>query len=102
MSPARLARLVAMETLLMSGLGLALGVLLGALLTVYLSYAGFSYPGMDEMAARFNMSALMYPQVSPLSLLWGPLTVFCGALLASVYPALRLLRLQPVAAMRAA
>ncbi|MEH6634330.1 MAG: FtsX-like permease family protein [Halioglobus sp.] len=102
MSPARLARLVAMETLLMSGLGLALGVLLGALLTVYLSYAGFSYPGMDEMAARFNMSALMYPQVSPLSLLWGPLTVFCGALLAAVYPALRLLRLQPVAAMRAA
>jgi len=33
--------------------------------------------------------------------LWGPLLVFLGALLAAVYPALRLLSLQPVAAMRA-
>jgi putative ABC transport system permease protein len=102
MGPARLARLVAMETLLMSCLGLGLGILLGALLTVYLSYAGFSYPGMEEMAARFNMSERMYPQVSLLSLTWGPLTVFLGAMLAAVYPALRLFRLEPVAAMRAA
>ncbi len=101
MSPSRLARLVGMETLLMSGLGLLLGVLLGALLTGYLSVAGFTYPGMEEMAVKFNMSARMYPQVSILSLLWGPLIVFLGALLAAVYPALRLLRLQPVSAMRA-
>jgi len=101
MSPSSLARLVGMETLLMAGLGLVLGVLLGALLTGYLSVVGFTYPGMEEMAVKFNMSARMYPQVSILSLLWGPLTVFLGALLAAVYPALRLLRLQPVAAMRA-
>jgi ABC-type lipoprotein release transport system permease subunit len=101
MGPARLARLVGMESLLMSCVGLALGVLLGALLTWYLSYAGFTYPGMEEMASKFNMEARMYPQVSPLSLLWGPLTVFIGALLAALYPALRLFRLEPVAAMRA-
>jgi ABC-type lipoprotein release transport system permease subunit len=101
MKPSRLSRLVAMETLLMSCLGLILGVLLGALLTSYLSVVGFTYPGMAEMAARFNMPERMYPQVSALSLLWGPLTVFLGAMLAAVYPALRLFRLQPVAAMRA-
>lgn len=102
MGPGRLARLVGMETLLMSCLGLLLGILLGALLTLYLSYAGFAYPGMEEMASRFNMSERMYPQVSLLSLTWGPLTVFLGAMLAAVYPALRLFRLEPVAAMRAA
>jgi len=101
MSPSRLSRLVAMETLLMSCLGLVLGVLLGALLTGYLSVVGFTYPGMDEMAARFNMPERMYPRVSALSLLWGPLSVFLGAMLAAVYPALRLFRLRPVAAMRA-
>jgi putative ABC transport system permease protein len=101
MAPGRLARLVGMETLLMSALGMALGVLLGGLLTWYLSYAGFTYPGMEEAAARFNMSERMYPQVSALSLLWGPVVVFVGALLAAVYPALRLYHLQPVAAMRA-
>jgi putative ABC transport system permease protein len=99
--PGRLARLVGMETALMAGLGLALGVLLGALLTWHLSRTGITYPGMAEMAARFNMPERMYPQVSPVSLLWGPLTVCLGALLAAVYPALRLFRLQPVAAMRA-
>ena len=101
MKPSRLSRLVAMETLLLSCLGLVLGVLLGAVLTGYLSVVGFTYPGMAEMAARFNMPERMYPQVSALSLLWGPLTVFLGAMLAAVYPALRLFRLQPVAAMRA-
>jgi ABC-type lipoprotein release transport system permease subunit len=101
MRPQHLGRLVAMETLLMAALGLGLGVVLGGLLSLYLSYAGFSYPGMEEMAARFMLPERMYPQVSPLSLLAGPLVVFASAMLAAVYPALRLFRLQPVAAMRA-
>ena len=102
MRPAQLARLVGMETLLMSGLGLVLGVLLGALLTWYLSVVGFAYPGMEELGAKFNMPGRMYPEVSLLSLFWGPAVVMLGALLAAMYPALRLFRLVPVAAMRAA
>jgi len=101
MGPARLARLVGMETLLMSALGLALGILAGGLLTWYLSQAGVTYPGMEEMASKFNMPSRMYPQVSFLSLCWGPGMLFLGAMLAAVYPALRLFRMQPVAAMRA-
>ena len=101
MGPARLARLVGMETLLMSALGLAIGVALGALLTAYLSVAGFAYPGMEELGAKFNMPGRMYPEISFLSLLWGPLVVFLGALLAAIYPAMRLFRLAPVEAMRA-
>ena len=101
MRPSQLARLVGMETLLMSALGLLLGVLLGAILTVYLSQVGFAYPGMEEFGAKFNMPGRMYPEVSPLSLLWGPAVVLLGAMLAAVYPALRLFRLQPVDAMRA-
>jgi len=80
---------------------MAIGVVLGGLLALYLSYAGFYYPGMEEMAAKFNLPARMYPEVSILSLLWGPVTVFAGAMLAAIYPALRLFSLQPVAAMRA-
>lgn len=101
LKPSRLGWLVALETLLMSALGLAIGVLLGYLLTLYLSYAGFSVAGMEEMNQRFNMPARMYPEVSLLSLLWGPSVVFAGAMLATIYPSLRLLRLQPVTAMRA-
>jgi ABC-type antimicrobial peptide transport system permease subunit len=43
----------------------------------------------------------IYPEVSPVSMLIGPLAVFVGAMLAALYPALRLFRLRPVAAMQA-
>jgi len=100
MSPGRLARLVGMETLLLALLGLALGVLGGSVLSGYLAHAGFVYPGVEEMMSRFMLSGRLYPEISLLSLLGGPLAVFTGALLAALYPALRLFRLEPVAAMR--
>jgi ABC-type antimicrobial peptide transport system permease subunit len=101
LKPARLARLVMQETALMTGLGLGIGIAGGFLLTWYLSHAGFSYPGMAEMAERFYLPDRMYPALSPLSLTLGPAIVALGSLLASIYPATRLYRLSPVAAMRA-
>jgi putative ABC transport system permease protein len=99
--PGRLGRLVMLETLVMSGLGLAIGVGGGAALALYLSHAGFAYPGMEEMGAKFNMPARLFPAFTLLALFWGPSVVFLGGMLATLYPALKLLRLQPVAAMRA-
>ena len=75
---------------------------LGWLLSLYFHVNGFSYPGMEEAAARFNLHDRVYPAITPLSMLLGPLVVFLFCLLASLYPALRLFRLQPVDAMRAA
>jgi ABC-type lipoprotein release transport system permease subunit len=101
LKPSRLARLVMQETALMTGLGFGLGIAGGFLLTLYLSQVGFSYPGMAEMAERFYLPDRMYPALSPLSLTLGPAVVSLGSLLASIYPATRLYRLTPVAAMRA-
>jgi ABC-type lipoprotein release transport system permease subunit len=99
--PSRLARLVMLETGLMSLLGLTLGIALGAAITAWLSVVGFSYPGMAEMAERFNLPDRMYPAISLLSLTLGPGIVAIGGLAAAIYPALRLNLLQPVDAMRA-
>jgi ABC-type lipoprotein release transport system permease subunit len=99
--PARLGGLVITETFVMSGLGLVIGVAFGLLLTGYFSQVGFTYPGMEDMADRFNLPARMYPSISLLSTLLGPAVVFLFSLLASLYPAVRLFFLQPVAAMRA-
>jgi len=99
--PRRLGSLVVQETALMSLLGLSIGVGIGWMLAYYLSVAGFTYPGMEEMGEKFNLPAYIYPEVSLLSMLWGPSMVFLGAMLAAIYPALRLLHLQPVTAMRA-
>ncbi len=100
--PRRLASLVLLETALMALLGLLIGLLLGTAVTGYVAHTGFSYPGMQEMADKFNLSAVMFPRVSVLSVMFGPLVVFLFCLLAAIYPALKLYRLQPVAAMRAA
>jgi ABC-type lipoprotein release transport system permease subunit len=101
LGPGRLARLVAMETALLGGLGLVLGILFGTVLTLALARWGFTYPGMEEVARQFNLPARLYPRPGAAALLVGPGVVFAGALLAALYPALRLYRLQPVAAMRA-
>ena len=101
LQPARLSRLVMLETALMTALGLAIGIAVGAAITAYLSRVGFSYPGMEEMAVRFNLPDRMYPSITFLSLILGPVIVTAGSLLASLYPATRLYRLLPVEAMRA-
>jgi ABC-type lipoprotein release transport system permease subunit len=90
-----------LETGMMTALGLLLGITLGASITAYLGVVGFSYPGMEEMAVKFNLPERMYPVISPLSLTLGPAIVALGSLLAAIYPALRLNRLQPIEAMRA-
>lgn len=101
LKPSTLARLVMTETFMMASLGLALGVFIGYLITAYLSVNGFSYPGMEEMAVKFNLPDRMYPSISLLSLLLGPGIVAIGSLLAAIYPALRLYVLLPIEAMRA-
>jgi ABC-type lipoprotein release transport system permease subunit len=99
--PRRLALLVLLETFLMASLGLTIGVLLGSILSGYFAQAGFAYPGMDELAAKFNMPSVVYPSMTPLSLVLGPMVVFVFCLLAAIFPALKLYGLRPVEAMRA-
>jgi ABC-type lipoprotein release transport system permease subunit len=101
LTPGRLGRLVLLETAIMGLLGFILGALLGGIVTSWLTYHGFSYPGMDELAAKFNLPSRFYPEVSLLSLVSGPLVVFLFTVLAAFYPALRLRHLHPVEAMRA-
>ncbi len=101
MRPGRLGRLVMLETSLMGVIGLALGAIAGGIVTSWFVVNGLSIPGMEEMAANFNLPPRMYPNVNLLTLLLGPFVVFLFTLLAAVYPALRLHKLQVVAAMRA-
>ena len=78
------------------------GVDIGGAVTLWLGVSGFAYPGMEEIASKFNLPDRMYPRVTLVSLLAGPAVVMLFSLLATLYPALRLHRLRPVEAMRAA
>jgi putative ABC transport system permease protein len=100
LTPGRLGRLVILETSLMGLAGLALGALVGGLITTWFTYNGFAYPGMDELAAKFNLPSRFYPRATLITLFAGPAVVFLGSVLSALYPALRLHRLRPVEAMR--
>ena len=100
MKPGRLGRLVLLETAMMGAMGFVLGVILGGGLTAWLGIRGYTIPGMEDMASQFNLPSRIYPQATLLSTSIGPGVVFLFSLLASVYPAWRLRRLHPVAAMR--
>ncbi len=99
--PGMLGRLVMLETALLGMLGLVLGAVLGAIVTSWFTTNGLAIPGMDEMAAQFNLPGRMYPRVNLLTMFLGPVIVFLFTLLAAVYPALRLHKLRIVDAMRA-
>ena len=101
-SPGNMGNLVLVETAIMGLLGLAAGAIAGALFTYWFTVNGFTYPGMEEMAAEFNLPARVFPEVTAMSLFIGPLAVFVFTIFAAAYPALRLHWLQPVQAMRAA
>ena len=101
-TPGRLGRLVLLESGLMGSLGLLLGIVFGGALVAWLGHTGFTYPGLEEMAGQFNLPGRIYPQFSAIGLLMGPMIVLLASVTASIYPAVRLHWLEPVAAMRAA
>jgi ABC-type lipoprotein release transport system permease subunit len=100
LKPGRLGRLVMLETAMMGFIGLLLGAIGGALFTTWFTVNGFSYPGMEEMVANFNLPGRVYPRATPISMFAGPSVVFLFTLAAAAYPALRLHKLHPVEAMR--
>ncbi len=48
----------------MALIGLAIGLFLGWLVALYFHANGFSYPGMEELAERFNLPGEMYPSIT--------------------------------------
>jgi len=102
LTPGRLGRLVLLETTLMGLLGMVLGIGLGSLLLGWLNIGGFTYPGLEEMAGKFNVPDRIYPSFTAIGLLLGPTCVLLASVVASLYPMLKLYVLEPVAAMRAA
>ena len=99
--PRKLASLVMLETALMALMGLVIGVAIGWMIAMVLNTTGFHYPGLEDMAVKFNLPDRIYPSVTFFSMILGPGIVFLFSLLAAVYPSLRLFRLHPVEAMRA-
>jgi len=97
--PAILSMIV-LETVYLSLTGGLLGVAAGYLICDYLGRTGLNLHFWEEAFESVGYSALIYPVISPGMLINTTLLVILTGLLASLYPALKAMKLNPAEATR--
>jgi putative ABC transport system permease protein len=99
-SPGRLTKVLLIESMTMTGIGIAGGIIIGCLLTLYFQVHGVDLSGASELLSQFGITGRIYPRLSWISAISGPLAVLFITFLAALYPALKVQRMKPVEAMR--
>jgi len=98
-TPGRLTKLLLIESISLTAIGVGAGMLLGTALTFYFQVHGLDFAGSSELLSQFGITGRMYPKLTLLSLLIGPGLVMAITSLAALYPALKIRRLKPVEAL---
>lgn len=101
MRPSQIGAMIWLELLLLTMLGLLLGMAIGSVITLITSHYGMTMPGTEDIFAQWGLPGKLYPQLSFLSLTAGPAAMALSIMLAGIVPYLRVRQLQPVSAMRA-
>ena len=100
-SPRRLTKVLLIESMAMTMIGIIAGIVLGIALTYYFQVYGIDFSGGSELLSQFGITGRMYPKLSILSVSIGPFMVLFFTFFAALYPALKIRRLRPVEAMTA-
>jgi len=98
-TPGRLTKLLLIESISMTMVGIAIGTILGSLVTWYFQIHGIDIAGSSEILSQYGISGRMYPQLSLLSASCGPAAVLLITFMAALYPAFKVRGLRPVEAL---
>ena len=98
--PNRLLKLVLMESSFLTLTGVITGVVVGCAVTLWFQTHGIDLAGASEILKEYGMSGIVYPKLSIVSALAGPLLVFVITICAALYPAFKVKKLVPVDAIR--
>jgi ABC-type lipoprotein release transport system permease subunit len=102
MRPAQIGAMVWLELIFLAGAGALIGIALGGAITHWLEMQGLAFPEAEALFKQWHMPSTLYPELNLLSALAGPLAISLSIAIAGVVPYLRVRRLVPVSAMRAA
>ena len=101
-TPGRLTKVLLIESMTLTFIGIIAGILIGSLITLYFQAHGIDISGASELLSQFGITGRMYPKLSWLSATSGPLAVLIITFFAALYPAIKVRMLRPVEAMRTA
>ncbi len=94
----RLAGMVVIESLLLGTAGVMLGLMVGMTLVYYFHGAGIDLSGQMDSIARFYLNPVIHTEIDTNHLLDTVMAVLAAAIVASIWPAIRAARLEPVEA----
>ncbi len=94
--------LLQIEALLLSGIGCVVGLAIGIPLVLWLSRVGISFGDANAAVRAFHITDRLHPALSAAAIVRPVVLMMVCAQLAALLPALRVRRIQPVEALRAA
>jgi len=100
MNKGKVFLMIMLETILLSMAGLPVGLLLGHLTVRYFGEYGLDLSMYSDSLKQFGMSDLVFFELDPSMYYLYPVGMAITAVLASIYPAFRAIRLRPVEAIR--
>jgi ABC-type lipoprotein release transport system permease subunit len=100
-TPRRMTKVLLIESMTMTAIGIAIGIMLGIGITYYFQLYGIDFAAGSELLSQFGITGRIYPKLSLLSVSIGPFMVLFFTFISALYPALKVRRLRPVEAMTA-
>ena len=100
-SPRRLTKVLLIESISMTLIGIVIGIILGIFITYYFQLHGIDFGAGQELLSQFGITGRIYPKLSLLSVSIGPFMVLFFTFISALYTALKVRRLRPVEAMTA-
>lgn len=100
MNSKRIFQMIMLETIFLSIIGGMVGLFLSTLMIEYFGYYGLSLDALKEGYNSMGFSSIVYPSVNLEFYLWTTILVIVTAILASIYPARKALKLNPAVAIR--
>ena len=97
-TPLRLMKFVLTESMLMTLIGLIIGIGAGTAVTLFFSHHGIGLGEASDMLSQYGISDRLFPKLTLVSLVSGPLLILVFTFLTALIPALRIRTLRPVEA----